>query len=246
MNQFKKENKKLNKLRGIFFQIGLIVAGGLTLVAFEWTSPNYMPVLYGEVVDEIEWDIDPIDPFKIIEDEPEKVKKKVEKPVVKTHEFKPVENNEVIPEEKEDKEKEPYYDPNEWKEPKEEVKEEEAPRGDAGRMPHYDECAAMDEFERTKCTQQKMFKHFAKKIKVPATIKMKGKAVYKAYVYFEVNKKGEIVNVKLQGQDKNKIPRELERQAFNAVQSLPQLNPAKHNGRVVAVKYTVPIKFTVN
>ena len=38
MNHFKQKNKKLEKLRGIFFQLGLIIAGGLTLVAFEWTS----------------------------------------------------------------------------------------------------------------------------------------------------------------------------------------------------------------
>ena len=39
MNQFKKTTQKREKRRGIYFQIGLIIAGGLTLVAFEWTSP---------------------------------------------------------------------------------------------------------------------------------------------------------------------------------------------------------------
>ena len=39
MNHFTKKSKRLEKLRGIFFQTGLIIAGGLTLVAFEWTTP---------------------------------------------------------------------------------------------------------------------------------------------------------------------------------------------------------------
>ena len=39
MSHFKNTKNKLEKLRGIFFQIGLIIAGGLTLLAFEWMTP---------------------------------------------------------------------------------------------------------------------------------------------------------------------------------------------------------------
>jgi len=38
MNHFQKSNKKLEKLRGLFFQIGLIVTCGLTFLAFEWRT----------------------------------------------------------------------------------------------------------------------------------------------------------------------------------------------------------------
>jgi hypothetical protein len=58
---------------------------------------------------------------------------------------------------------------------------------------------------------------------------MKGKAVYKAFVYFEVNKKGKVVNVKVMDDKKNKLPRELQRQAYDAVQTLPEFNPGKNN-----------------
>ena len=71
MNQFTKKNKKSEKLRGIYFQIGLIIAGGLTLVAFEWTSPIQISKLGGVIVEEIEWDWPAI---QLVEIEKEEVK----------------------------------------------------------------------------------------------------------------------------------------------------------------------------
>ena len=73
MNHFTKKNKALKKLRGIHLQIGLIIAGGLTLVAFEWTTP-INPYLLPEntIVYEEEWEMPPILP-----------KKEIEKPEVK-------------------------------------------------------------------------------------------------------------------------------------------------------------------
>lgn len=112
-------------------------------------------------------------------------------------------------------------------------------------MPHFKECANLPEEERKACTQEKMYEHFSKKTKVPESIKMKGQATYIAYVYFEVNKKGEVVNIEVMDDKRNEIPKELQRVAFEAVKTLPQLNPGKNYGKEVSVKYTVPFKFTV-
>ncbi|MCB0402504.1 MAG: energy transducer TonB [Flavobacteriales bacterium] len=246
MSYYKKNQQKLEKLRGIFFQIGLIVAGGFTLLAFEWTSPNYIPNLPEPPMIAVEdWDYPPIIPEK---------EKKVEPPKVKQPEFKLPDPDKLVigekePEkepEKQPEKKQPEFDPGKWKEV-EPVDPEpvELPVLIAGVMPHFKECADLKEEERKACTQEKMYEHFSKNTKVPESVKMIGQATYKVYVYFEVNKKGEIVNVQVMDDKKNEIPKELQRVAFNAVKSLPQLNPGKNHGKEVSVKYTVPFKFTV-
>jgi protein TonB len=239
------KNNKLEKLRGIFFQFGLIVAGGITLLAFEWTSPKYayeLPPSENTFDDGI-WEYPPLLPEKEIE----KPKVKITQPKLITDAFKKVDNDTKIPEEKKEEvtiTPDEKFKDNQWKE-KEIIDEVEAPFIVVSNMPHYADCEDLTEDERKKCTQEKMYQHFGKKIRVPEVIKMKGKAEYKAFVYFEVNKKGEIANVKILNTEKNKIPKELEREAYNAVQSLPQLIPGKNHGKSVSVRYSVPINFTV-
>lgn len=243
MTHFKNKNKKLEKLRGIFFQIGLIVAGGLTLVAFEWTSPIYIADLpTPDVVAEEPWDIPVITPEKEEVEKP-KVKEKAE-PKPDPDKIKIVKDDFKEPEKKEEKKKEePVFNKDDWKEV-EKIVEEKAVLI-AGVMPHFKECEDMDENQRKSCTQSKMFEHFGKSIKVPEKIKVLGAAKYKAFVSFEVNKKGEVVNIKILNDEKHKIPKELERQAYNAVNSLPIMNPGKNHGKPVRVKYSVPIVFNV-
>ena len=117
MNHFKQKSKKLEKLRGIFFQIGLIIAGGLTLVAFEWTMPVHISTLGGEIIEEIEWDLDYVEPFEI-EKEEVKEEKEEEKPKSKEFEIdkeEPIE--EVIkPKEEIKKKQETNFKEGEWKE----------------------------------------------------------------------------------------------------------------------------------
>jgi periplasmic protein TonB len=244
MNHLKKTNKKLEKLRGIFFQLGLIIAGGLTLLAFEWMTPMYSYKLPApnEIYEE-DWEYPPIIPAKEIV----KPKIKAPQPKVNPNQFTvvktvvtpidPTPNPDPTPD------PDPPFDPEKWKTPTE--PEADPPRPYAGTMPHYAACKDLKEEERKICTQQKMYAHFGKTIHVPEIIKMKGKGEYKAFVYFEVNKKGEIVNVKILNDKKHEIPKELEREAYNAVSSLPQLLPAKNYGRKVSVLYKVPINFTV-
>lgn len=242
MTHLKNTQNKLEKLRGMFFQFGLIIAGGLTLLAFEWTSPKYAYELppAENVLDDGIWEYPPLLPEKEIE----KPKVKISQPTLITDAFKKVDDDTKIVE----KEKE-YTPPvekfnSDWKE-KEVIDEVETPFIVVSNMPHYADCEDLTEDERKKCTQDKMYQHFSKKIRVPEVIKMKGKAEYKAYVYFEVNKKGEIANVKILNNEKNKIPKELEREAYNAVQSLPNLIPGNNHGKNVSVRYSVPINFTV-
>jgi periplasmic protein TonB len=238
------KKNKLEKLRGIFFQFGLVIAGGITLLAFEWTSPKFAYELppSDNIYEDGVWEYPPILPEKEIE----KPKVKITQPKLITDAFKKVDDDTKIIDEKKDEIKDPVipFKGEEWKEKVIDA-DPELPFIVVSNMPHYADCEDLTEDDRKKCTQDKMYQHFSKKIRVPEVIKMKGKAEYKAYVYFEVNKKGEIANVKILNNEKNKIPKELEREAYNAVQSLPQLIPGQNHGKSVSVRYSVPINFTV-
>jgi outer membrane biosynthesis protein TonB len=245
MNHFQKTNKKLEKLRSSFFLIGLIIAGGFTLLAFEWTFPEYISKLEGVPVEEIEGDFEYVEPFEI-EKEIKEVKE-LAPPVVKSNEIKIVPDTEPTEKEKDPTKKvqpETKFNPDEWKTTPP-VDPPTPPVFNAGTMPHYKDCKTLAEEERKICTQQKMYHHFNKTISIPESIKGRGAAEYLAFVYFEVNTKGEIANVKILNDKKHKIPKELEREAYNAVKSLPQLIPANNHGKKVAIKYKIPIKFTV-
>lgn len=247
MNHFKKKNKKLEKLRGIYFQIGLIIAGGLTLLAFEWTFPIQIAELGGVVIEEIEWDYDYVEPFEK-EKEEEFIEEKEEESKSTSEEFEKVDDDykEKEEEKKEEKKqiKELKFKEGDWKEVEETP--EEKPIFMPQKWPHYKDCAdAINEVERKQCTQEKMYEHFSNSIRIPEIVKMKGKGVYKVYVYFEVNKKGKIAKVKVLNKDKQEVPKELLRQAYNAVKTLPDLIPGKNYGKKVSVPYSVPIVFTV-
>jgi hypothetical protein len=134
-------------------------------------------------------------------------------------------DKEVDPKEEKIENKEVKFNDSEWKEV-EEVKEASSLTF-AQHMPHYLDCAAMTEEEKKVCTREKRYKHFGKMMKIPATIKMKGVATYLVFVYFEVNKKGIVSNVRILNDQQHKIPKELEREAYHAVSTLSDLVPAK-------------------
>ena len=243
MNHFNKNQNRLEKWRGFYFQLGLIIAGGLTLLAFEWTTTVYVADLPGERIIDIE---DPYTPLPEFERKVEKPKIKIDLPKINPTEIEIVKKDEKVS--KEEKKEDPNP-PIEFK-PKDftpvvPIEVDEPPVYIAGRMPHYADCEVLEEDERKICTQEKMYEHFGKTIRIPEIIKMKGKAIYKAFVYFEVSKTGEIVNVKLLDDKKNSIPTELQREAYNAVKTLPQLIPGKNYGKNVSVRYSVPINFIV-
>jgi hypothetical protein len=167
MTHFKNNIRKLEKLRGIFFQIGLIVAGGLTLIAFEWMSPVYVAdINFDREIEEEVWDMVPIIPIEEKVDKPKVTEKADPKPNPDIIEIVKDDKKEV---EKKEKKKELEFDPDEFK-VKEKVVEKDIPVVIAGIMPHFKECADMEKEEREACTQQMMFAHFKKSTKVPEVV----------------------------------------------------------------------------
>jgi len=245
MNLFQKNSKKLNNLRSTFFLVGLIVACSFTFLAFEWRSsytiipPDIVTTCGAEEITELP---------------PITYRKEISPPTVKIDQPKPNLDEiliiEIDPIDAIDKTDpiEPtttIFNPDEWKIVDETPTSPPLPVGYVGAMPHFEACKTLPEEERIKCTQEKMYAHFAEKTHIPTGIKMRGKGTYMAYVYFEVNTKGEVSKVKILNDKKHKIPRELERQAYNAVKSLPQFIAGNNHGKKAVVRYQVPIKFTV-
>lgn len=247
MNHYQKNKNRLEKLRSSFFLMGLIMACGFTFLAFEWTTITSIPEPpTGIIIDPFDEDDPPItrqDPTK-----PPPVKSDPP-PQLNPNQIDIIDDTEGNPDDNSDPNPDPdlNFNPDDWKPVNNNPPPPKPPTivGWASKMPHYKDCANLNEEERKNCTRQIMYDHFNENAHVPATVKIRGAAEYTAFVYFEINTKGEIDNVKILNNKKHKIPRELEREAFNAVKTLPHLIPGKNHGKPVIVRYKIPIKFTV-
>ncbi len=241
MKTTEKPKNNLEKLRGIFFQIGLIISTSITFLAFEWTTPVYIAELPKPDI-EVEGDFDiPIITYRST---PVKPAIKLTAPKVDPSRINIIKTDPVdpTPDPEPFVEPDPVFDPNKWTIP-EVLEKEDAPLPAAGKMPFYKNCESANENVRKSCTEEEMFKHFRRTLKIPESIKEMGKAEYTAHVYFEVNKKGQIKNVRVL--NSGRIPLDLEKEAINAVSTLPELIPAINHGKEVAVYYSIPIKFTI-
>ena len=86
-----------------------------------------------------------------------------------------------------------------------------------------------------------LMKYIQKHVKYPAIAK-EYNITGKVYVSFIVDKSGKVTNVKIvRGVDKN-----LDAEAMRVVKSLPKYKPGKQRGKAVRVMFTIPINFTLN
>ena len=86
-----------------------------------------------------------------------------------------------------------------------------------------------------------LMKYIQKHVKYPAIAK-EYNITGKVYVSFIVDKTGSVTNVKIvRGVDKN-----LDSEAVRVVKSLPKYKPGKQRGKAVRVMFTIPINFTLN
>ena len=86
-----------------------------------------------------------------------------------------------------------------------------------------------------------LMKYIQKHVKYPAIAK-EYNITGKVFVSFIVDKSGSVTNVKIaRGVDKN-----LDSEAVRVVKSLPKYKPGKQRGKAVRVMFTIPINFTLN
>ena len=207
----------LDKKKGLFFQIGLVITLVIVLGAFEWKSYEKVEYNLGQLnLDDMEEEIIPItqqeekpppppppppEVIEIIEDDEE---------IENEAEVEDTESDEDVEIEIEEEDDEEFFM----------VVENmpEFPGGDLGLM-----------------------KYIQKNVKYPAIAK-EYNITGKVYVSFIVDKKGSVTNVKIvRGVDKN-----LDAEAMRVVKSLPKYKPGKQRGKSVRVMFTIPINFTLN
>ena len=217
MEPKKNPDISLEKKKGLFFQIGLVITLVIVLGAFEWKSYDKVAYNLGQLnLDDLEEEIIPItkqevkpppppppppEVIEIVEDDVE-----IEDEI----EIEDTESDEDVEIEVEEEDDEEFFM----------VVENmpEFPGGDLGLM-----------------------KYIQKNVKYPAIAK-EYNITGKVYVSFIVDKKGSVTNVKIvRGVDKN-----LDAEAMRVVKSLPKYRPGKQRGKSVRVMFTIPINFTLN
>ena len=217
MQPKKNPEVSLEKKKGLFFQVGLLVTLLIVFVAFEWKSYDKVDYNLGQLnLDDLEEEIIPITERKIEQKPP---------PPPPPEVIEIVEDEVEIEEELEIEDTE--SDEDEMIEIEEESDDEffmvvenmpEFPGGDLGLM-----------------------KYIQKNVKYPAIAK-EYNITGKVYVSFIVDKSGVVTNVKVvRGVDKN-----LDAEAVRVVKSLPKYKPGKQRGKPVRVMFTIPINFTLN
>ena len=207
----------LEKKKGLFFQIGLIVTLIVVIIAFEWKSYEKVDYNLGQLnLDDMEEEIIPItkqevkpppppppppEVIEIVEDEVE---------IEEELEIEDTEADEDVMIEIEEEDDDEFFM----------VVENmpEFPGGDLGLM-----------------------KYIQNNVKYPPIAK-EYNITGKVYVSFIVDKTGSVTNVKIvRGVDKN-----LDAEALRVVKSLPKYKPGKQRGKAVRVMFTIPINFTLN
>ena len=207
----------LEKKKGLYFQIGLVITLIVIFGAFEWKSYEKVDYSLGQLnLDDIEEEIIPItkqeikpppppppppEVIEIVEDEVE---------IEEELEIEDTESDEDIAIEIEEESDDDFFM----------VVENmpEFPGGDQGLM-----------------------RYIQKNVKYPPIAK-EYNITGKVYIQFIVDKTGSVTNVKVvRGVDKN-----LDAEAVRVVKSLPKYKPGKQRGQNVRVMFTIPINFTLN
>lgn len=241
MNAKKNEKSNLEKKRFGFFQLGLIAAMALTLVAFEWTAfepEEEVGLLLTEV-------------FEIPDEEIQITKPK---PRV------------ISPMQKVDYSKPPVIDPNPPKppapkpivtpvvfDPDSTLWEEDTVAVDsfpwdhdvtryAEKMPYFKEFIGLDNEEATEKTDAEIMRFLKRHVSYPKFSKTLGEEGV-VYVGYTVNQRGKIVDVKV---DKSSGYERLDKEALRVVKKFPdKYMPGQQGMRPVNVRLICPVRFTL-
>jgi protein TonB len=228
--KIKKSSKaNLESKRGLFVQIGLVIALSASLLAFEWKSYDKSVSDLGtmelsiddeEMIPITQREIKPPPPpppppevIQIVEDD---IEIEVELEIEETDS----DEDEIIEIEEEEEEDEVFNFA---------VVEDK---------PVFPGCEDVSKEERYMCFQQGIMKHIRNNFKYPAIPKEMGVSE-KIFVQFVIDKSGQITkSTVVRGEDKH-----LKKEAIRLVNSIPKLKAAKQRGKPVPCSFTVPINF---
>ena len=227
MNHFNENQKRLEKWRGVYFQMGLIIAGGFALLAFEWTSPINVFTLPGTKIIDTE---EPYLPLPDFDRKIEKPKVKIEIPKINPNKFeivKVITKTSPNPNPTPEPDLTPKFDPSKWSVTPE-IDPEPAPVPIAEIMPEFEGGI------------KKLFQYLSDNINYPKMAKDAG-IQGTVYIQFTVGKTGEIKDVKIL----KSVNDLLDKEAVRVVKSMPNWKPGRQSGRTVSVLYNLPIKFVL-
>lgn len=218
-----KKNPKadLEKSKGLFFEIGLAVALGLCLLAFEWKTYEIVNDGLGQLqVELLEEEIIPITQQQYTPPPP---------PPPQTVELEIVEDDEEVEEDvKIDTEADQKTTVQEVVQQAEEVVEEPEIFTIVEDMPEFPG------------GQEQLFKYLGQNIKFPAMAKDAG-ITGTVFVTFVVGSDGKIKDAKvLRG-----IGGGCDEEALRVIKSMPAWKPGKQRGKTVSVQYNLPVRFTL-
>lgn len=220
----KNDKANLEKKRGLFFQIALIIAFSLVLFAFEWgTEIGKKNTAFQIAGIDIETEVIPITRQKELK--PPEPKKHIE--------FKIVEDDEPIEVEPELPSTE--IDPNEgYIVPDIPDTEEDFDHGDPD-IWDYTEVAPV-----FPGGMKGLLHYLGKHTKYP-TIAVENDIQGKVYVRFVINEKGEVGDAQLI----RSVDPLLDKEALRVVSNLPKWKPGRQAGKPVSVWFTIPIVFVL-
>lgn len=227
-----KKNPKadLERMRGIFFQAGLVLALIVSIVALEWKTDGEGAKDLGELEVEIDDEIIPItqrqsqppppppppppEVIEVVEDDVELE----EELTIESTETDQEEEVEVI-------------------EIEEEVSDEVLSFAVVESVPIFPGCEnAKTNDEKKACFQQQILKFVSREFKFPEMARQMG-IQGRVYVNFVIEKNGSISNVEVvRGVDPL-----LDDEAVRVVNELPKMTPAKQRGKSVRMSFTLPI-----
>ncbi len=223
-----KKSKKadLEKKKGIFLQIGLVIVLGIILAAFEWSSRPNMESTLGELADmDLEEEIIPITRQQDVKPPPPPPPPKVADVLMIVEDDVEIEDELIIEDAEADQNME--IEIVEFEE-EEEVAEEEV-------------FFIVEDMPSFQGKGQEGFRSWiAKNLRYPEIAAENGISG-KVYVQFAVNSKGEVVDaVVVRGVDPA-----LDKEASRVVMASPKWAPGKQRGKAVKVQFTFPINFVL-
>ena len=229
------------------FLTGLIIALSLSLTAFEWTAVKILPSAPEQEIDSTYFDDDLILPPLTYQKE----KIKELKPPKPTIDFIPVDK--LTPEVKETSDEKELLDDKTTNDTMDEFDfvddgpdtNYEPDFGDRVHVrvelfAHYNECSELRGEELKTCSEISIINEVKRRFKITDRMNAIGgrQAVLMSFV---IDKKGNITDIKTV-QSQNKY---VAKAAKKAIESLPQMNPAKQQGRAVALQIQIPIVVSI-
>lgn len=228
MEAKKSEKANLENKKGLFLEIGLIVALAIIIVAFEWKSYDKQEdnLVLTEVTTEVEEMV-----IQTQQEEPEPPKQEVE---LSTTEFEIVENDKEIENEFTFEEFDNDIDGS-YQNTNVEIQQEEIQDVEEEEI-----FLVVEQMASFPGGPGELNKYLAKNIKYPQQARETG-TQGKVFLTFVVEKDGSITDIRVL----RDIGSGCGEEAIRVVKTMPKWTPAKQRGKTVRQQFNLPVNFTL-